>query len=183
MRALLLLVCVFFSCSESSLPKPKGFLALKYPIAQYNSFQTDCDFHFLVNRSAQIEFSDACNVEIYYPEMKATFFITHFDVNNNLNTLLEDVQKKLEEQSLGSTRIQQSAFEDPNRRVFGSMFTVEADVASNLQFFVTDQQRNFISGSLYIKARPNYDSIIPTIEYLKKDVKKLIQTFEWKEVN
>lgn len=181
MRAVLaVFIGVLFSCSQPVMPKPEGFLALEYPKAQYQNFDSDCSFQFQVNRLSAIHFKKACDLEIQYPQMKATIFLTHLPVKNNLDRLYEDVQKKLNEQSLGATRIQQSEFEDAERNLKGSLFTIEANVASNLQFFVTDTQNNFVSGSVYLKTQPNYDSLLPALEYLKNDIRKLIQTFQWK---
>jgi gliding motility-associated lipoprotein GldD len=183
MRAIILgFIGMLFSCSQPSLPKPAGFLALEYPKAQYQFFQSDCSFQFQFNRLSAIHFTKGCDLEIQYPFMKATIFLTHLPVKNNLGRLYEDVQKKLDEQSLGTTRVHQSAFEDAERNLVGSLFTIEADAASNVQFFVTDKQNNFVSGSIYIETKPNYDSLLPTLEYLKKDIRKLVQTFEWKEM-
>lgn len=180
MRVLIAIALLLFSCSEPTLPKPKGFLALEYPNSEYKSYQSDCNVHFEINRISEVYSTNGCDFEIQYPSMKATLFVTHISVQNNLESLYQDVQKKLDEQSMGSTRILQSTFEDIDRNVLGSLFTIEADVASNLQFFVTDTQNNFVSGSVYLKTQPNYDSLLPTLEYLKNDIRKLIQTFEWK---
>lgn len=182
MRAVVtVFVGVLFSCSQPVMPKPQGFLALEYPKAQYQNFESQCSFQFQVNRLSTIHFAQGCDLEIQYPHMKATIFLTHLPVKNNLDRLYKDVQKKLDEYSLGATKIQQSAFEDAERNLMGSLFTIEANVASNLQFFVTDQQSNFVSGSIYLKTKPNYDSLLPALEYLKKDIRKLVQTFEWKK--
>lgn len=173
-------ILIFCSCSQPSMPKPIGFLSLEYPKAQYKQLKSECGFHFQINRFSSVQFTEECNLEIHYPQMNATLFLTYLPVKDNLGRLYDDVQKKLDEQSIGSTRVQQSAFEDVDRNVLGSLFTIEADVASNLQFFVTDTHKNFVSGSVYIKTKPNYDSLLPALEYLKKDVRRLVQTFQWK---
>jgi gliding motility-associated lipoprotein GldD len=59
-------------------------------------------------------------------------------------------------------------------------YEVGGDAATNSQFYVTDSTRHFVTGSLYFYAKPNYDSILPAASYIKKDIKKIIETFEWK---
>ncbi len=60
------------------------------------------------------------------------------------------------------------------------VYKVEGDAASSTQFYVTDSTTHFLSGSVYFKTKPNYDSILPAIEYLNKDVQRLIETLRWK---
>jgi gliding motility-associated lipoprotein GldD len=60
------------------------------------------------------------------------------------------------------------------------MFEIEGNAASNLQFYLTDSTHNFIRGALYFYAKPNYDSLAPVIDFLKKDVEHMITTFKWK---
>ena len=38
-------------------------------------------------------------------------------------------------------------------------------------------------GSLYFYSRPNYDSLLPALDYIEKDVIHLMETLEWKEKN
>ena len=59
------------------------------------------------------------------------------------------------------------------------MFNVVGDAASQIQFFLTDSTHNFLIGSLYFYAKPNYDSILPALKYIEKDIIKLIETLEW----
>ena len=67
------------------------------------------------------------------------------------------------------------------KKVYGTMFNVIGDAASQIQFFLTDSIENFLIGSLYFYAKPNYDSLFPAIKYLEKDVVKLIETLEWND--
>ena len=52
-------------------------------------------------------------------------------------------------------------------------------MASPYQFFLTDNINNIISGFVYFNIKPNYDSILPAINYIEKDIIKLIESFNW----
>ena len=54
------------------------------------------------------------------------------------------------------------------------------NAASPIQFYVTDSTRHFINGSVYFNVKPNYDSILPAVNYLEKDIKTFIGTLKWK---
>ena len=59
------------------------------------------------------------------------------------------------------------------------MFNYVGNTPSNVQFYLTDSVSNFLAGSLFFKTEPNYDSLLPYINYINVDLKKLIESFEW----
>ena len=77
--------------------------------------------------------------------------------------------------------ISQNLFEDSENKVFGMLYEVGGDAASQSQFYVTDSTNHFLSGSLYFYAKPNYDSIYPASEYLKKDIKRIMESVRWNQ--
>jgi gliding motility-associated lipoprotein GldD len=52
--------------------------------------------------------------------------------------------------------------------------------ASPLQFFVTDSSKHFLRGALYFTVKPNNDSLQPVIKFIKEDINRFIDTFEWR---
>ena len=60
------------------------------------------------------------------------------------------------------------------------MYIIEGNVATNIQFRATDSVKHVLSGALYFYAKPNYDSIVPAIKYIEKDIMHLVETLEWK---
>ena len=69
----------------------------------------------------------------------------------------------------------------PQKRVFGTFFELKGNVATNFQFYLTDSSTNFVRGEVLLNCRPNYDSLRPTLEYLKQDLLELVRHFEWKK--
>ena len=65
-------------------------------------------------------------------------------------------------------------------KVFGSLFLLEGNSASPVQFLLTDSASHFLRGALYFDCRPNADSLAPAIDYLRQDVIELMQTFRWR---
>jgi gliding motility-associated lipoprotein GldD len=59
-------------------------------------------------------------------------------------------------------------------------YIVGGNAASQSQFYLTDSTQHFITGSLYFYARPNFDSILPAANYLEKDIKRIMESLEWK---
>ena len=69
----------------------------------------------------------------------------------------------------------------PKDRVFGTFFELKGDVATPFQFYLTDSTSRFVSGVVYFNSAPNYDSLRPSIEYLKVDLMRMVNTFKWKK--
>jgi len=65
--------------------------------------------------------------------------------------------------------------------MYGRIYEILGNTASQIQFYVTDSTKNFVKGALYFNTTPNYDSILPAIAYLKKDIVHLMETMSWKK--
>jgi gliding motility-associated lipoprotein GldD len=69
---------------------------------------------------------------------------------------------------------------DTTVNLYGKIYeAVGNDAACSFQFWVTDRQKHFFRGSLYLNQVPQNDSHAPVINYLKKDMMHLIETFRW----
>lgn len=175
----LILVFGLFSCGNESVPKPTSHLRLEYPIAAYETLKTNCAFQFDVNKSSLIKDKN-CSFEINYPKMKATIYLTHKSVNNNINDLLTDAQRLTYEHVIKADDILEQPFINDKKKVFGMFYQVGGNAATNAQFYVTDSTKNFVTGSVYFYAKPNYDSILPAAKYLQDDMRRIMETIEWK---
>lgn len=175
------LVLVITSCSDDVLPKPKAYLNLTYPEASYEEFTVTRPYVFKVSDNATIVEQENFWMQITYPKLKATIDITYRPINNNLKELLIESEKLVYKHAVKAEQIEPKDFVNYNTRVFGSLYEITGNAASQIQFHVTDSTHNFIKGSLYFYVKPNYDSILPAVAYLKKDIIKLVETLQWKE--
>lgn len=183
MRKLLFLtfIAIFFvTCSDIHLPKPNGRLRLQYPKAAYAAYSQKAPFGFEYNTAAKVKRGLKQAHTIVYPTMKASLYLSYVPVTNNLDSLLTDAYK-LPSKHIGKAQeIPERLFVNPDRRVYGTLFKVVGNAASQLQFFLTDSTDNFLVGSLYFYSRPNYDSLLPAIDYIEKDVVRFMETVHWK---
>ena len=179
-RIIVLSLIFFLSCTSDLLPKPSGYLRLDYPEAHYLSFENYSQFSFEYNRFAEVSLLNSFNSQVVYPEMKATLYLNYNSVQNNLDSLLNDAYKLPYKHISKAVSIPEKVFVNPNKKVFGTLFSVEGNAASQFQFFLTDSTRHFLVGSEYFYARPNYDSILPAVKYLEKDIFHLVESFQWK---
>ncbi len=173
-----LFVC-FFNCRQARLPKPKGYLALEYPKPIYHSLDGLLNYSFDYNTIAQPIISPHESLRIYYPLMKATIYINYRKIKNNLDSLLYDAYLVPYRHLNKAEEIPEKVFINHHRRVYGQLFSIIGNAASQQQFFLTDSLHHFILGSLYFYAHPNYDSIYPAVKYIEKDIIRIIESFQW----
>lgn len=175
-------VLLSMQCTDHrAIPKPKALLRMEYPEPDYRSYRgmDNCGYHFLTNSIARVRTAGSCDLEISYPGLKGTIFLTYKPIQGNLETLLKDAQKLSYEHMSKADQIIEQPFVNPEDRVFGMYYELSGDAASQAQFYVTDSTRHFLLGSLYFRSRPNYDSILPAAHYLRRDMRALMESMEW----
>lgn len=168
------------ACGGETLPKPKSYLKLHYPIATYKRIQSNCPYTFEVSTLAKVEIKNNCWAKIEYPKLKATIHITYRSVDNNLNDILKEVEKLTFEHTIKADVISDRPYNDEEKKVYAKLYNIEGNVATNIQFRATDSLKHVLSGALYFYTKPNYDSIVPAIKYIEKDMMKLVESLEWK---
>ncbi|AYN69455.1 gliding motility lipoprotein GldD [Euzebyella marina] len=176
---LMSVLVVLSSCKEDVLPKPKAELRLEYPNPEPVKFDTDY-FSFRYNGLAKVKNTNASSLTLEYPEMKGEIFINYKSVETNLQKLLSDAQKFSYEHSVKADGILEQPFINSDDKVYGMFYEVSGDAASQAQFYVTDSTEHFVTGSLYFYTKPNYDSIYPAAVYLRKDIRAIMESLQWK---
>lgn len=185
MRLILAILSLAFfcvSCKDEPRPKPKGFLALEYPEAEYKRMDIGCPYSFEMNTQAEISPSRnriPCWINLDYAEMKGSIFITYQPVKNNLDSLLTDAQKLPLQHTIKADVIEGDVYTNDIQRTYGMFYEVDGDAASQAQFYLTDSTNHFLTGSVYFQSLPNFDSIVPAAEYLKKDIRHLMESLRW----
>jgi len=186
MKKLFLLLLLISACEQVYLPKQKGFFVHQFSVPNYSNIilsnrniDNPCFYSFQVNKLSQVEFDENCNSVIKYDLLKSEVFLTNIKIDNNLELVSLDFNNRIIENSLKSSVIKSSEFNDVNKKVYAKYFTFIGNNPSNTHFYITDSISNYISGSLYFDSKPNYDSLFPSIQYMNNDIKKIIQTFIW----
>lgn len=172
---------MLISCGKEPIPKPSGELRLEYPKAQYQPFTTPCPFTFEYSYFARIDKGKQnCWYYIYYPKMQAKVFITYFPIKNDFDLHVKEAEKMVYEHTIKASSIQTKSFSYPEKKVYGNFYELKGQSASNIQFYATDSTKHFVTANLYFNTRPKPDSLAPAIDYVKKDILHLLNTFQWK---
>ena len=179
----ILFILVLVSCGKDPLPKPSGELRLEYPTAAYQKWSSDCNYSFEYSKFSKLIDAEnkPCWFYLTYPKMKAKVILTYFPINNDFRAQVTEAEKMVYKHTIRASSIDAKFFEYPEKKVYGMFYELKGQTASNIQFFVTDSTRHFVTGNLNFNTRPMPDSLAPSIDYVKKDLMHLIDTFEWKK--
>jgi gliding motility-associated lipoprotein GldD len=77
-------------------------------------------------------------------------------------------------------QIMEQRYINPDKKVYGMLYNVTGNAATNSLFYATDSIKHFVTGSVYFYAKPNFDSIFPAESYVKNDMQRLMETLKWK---
>ena len=182
---------VFFGCENYFLPKESAYLRLDYPKPEYELID-DKEFPFFFEANSRLsEISDIdINLEsidfiINYNQLNAQINFQYKNVNSKekLNAYILDLKTAIETHSMMANSVKIKDYSLKEKNIFGRIFDLSGDVASPYQFYLTDSINNIISGFVYFNIKPNYDSILPAINYIENDIIYLIESFDWKNHN
>ncbi len=190
MRKLLgyIFVCALFMCScgnKASLPKPYGYYRISVPDTAYTPFdaqfpQFPYSFDLSQNAVVQIRKDEPFWINIWYPRLDATIHCSYKPIHRNLRELTNDALEFVYRNASFASSIPEREYNHPEAQVYGVLFDLEGNTASSCQFFVTDSVRHFFRASVYCNCQPNADSLAPVYEYLRTDVKRMVESFVWK---
>lgn len=175
------------SCKNDFQPKPRGYFRIQLPKKEYTRFQiSSFPYQFDIPAYSRIG-KPQSNPEKYwinviYPMFKAQLHISYKPVNNNLDTLLNDAHKMMNKHIPKANAINEQMFINEDLKVYGMSYEIMgSEAASPYQFYLTDSTQHFLRGALYFNFSPNNDSLKPVIEFIKEDMERLIESFEWQQ--
>ena len=188
---LVLLSCI--ACTKVSTPKPYGYFRITVPDTAYIPFSPSLrgrageglfPYTFALSRNAEpqprIEPGEQYWLNIYYPALDATIHCSYKPVRGNLRELTDDALEFVYRNASHASAIPEREYAHPEKNVYGVLFDLEGNTASSCQFFLTDSTRHFFRASVYCNCPPNADSLAPIYNYLRTDVIRLVETFEWR---
>lgn len=167
--------------SDNYTPKPFGHVRIHLPERSYVTFSDSFPYTFeFPAYGAMKKRADYWSTVQLLP-FKSDIHLTYKPLNGDLYKYLEESRELVYNHTSKADGIQERVYANPEADVYGVLYEISGDAASQLQFFLTDSTDHFLRGALYFRATPNYDSIRPVFDYLKEDVVHLIETTEWNQ--
>lgn len=184
--SLLILIILAIGCKDNYTPKPRGYHRFDLPQKQYQIYDSICPYQFEFPVYGQLNDEDInqaqkCWFNVTFPDFNAKLHLTYKEIHKHDDLLqyAEDIRKIAYKHSIKANSIQENVYQDTTSRKFGIIYDIKGDVASHINFFITDSTQHFLSGSLYFNTTPNYDSLAPAITFFRKDIVHLMETLRW----
>ena len=192
MSIILLLLISLSSCDTPIYsPKPVAYPRIIFPEkGNYISYEeNDCPFTFEYPNYSKItqqknKFTneiEPCWFNVNFTDFNATIYMSYLKIGEDisLEKVLEDAHKLTYAHSKKADYIDEAIISN-NNGVKGQLYEVGGNVATNIQFYLSDKEKHYIRGSLYFNSTPNIDSVQPIVDFIRKDMMHIFETFEWK---
>lgn len=190
-RYCIILISVFFivgslllnSCSQTPVPKPRGYFRIDFPQKEYRTFTSECNYSFQYPVYAEVKKVNLANAEpcwydLEFTGYKATLHLTYKPLKDNLSSYVEDIRRIVNKHIIKADDIIETPIYN-KKGVYGLLYDIKGNTASAVNFYITDSVTGFLSGSLYFNVRTNKDSLAPAIQFFRQDIVHLINTFSW----
>jgi gliding motility-associated lipoprotein GldD len=188
----ILLLSFLFSCRpETYTPKPRGYFNVVLPEHGYKVFdEAGFPYSFEYPRYGNITKDTVFMghkpenpywIYIDFPTIGGRFYISYKQISASqpLSKLMEDSHEmSFTVHSKRANYINEQAFTDSNG--YRVLYNAGGNAASAYQFIATDSSKHFLRGALYFDVTPNADSLMPANEFLKEDMKHLLETLHWR---
>lgn len=177
---LLLFGLCLLACTRTSVPKPYGYLRMEFPEKKYE-FVEFKHYRFEIPSYSNIQRKEDGWFDWQTPFLNCEINFTYFPIRGDLNNLMNESGSFTYKHQVKADAINTKFYLDTDKRVYGILYKLSGDVASNSQFFVTDSNQHFLRGALYFKTTPNRDSLDPAIKFVEADISRMIESLEWKD--
>lgn len=187
---ILFVLAILGACSsEEERYTPKRFGELRvtetFPAKEYQAVKDVYGASYSLPQYTQLKLKQQndsiCNYQIDFPERRATLYMTFLKLNGDLQEKIEQSNKITHQHLIKADDFRDTLLLFPEKRVYSQVYNLIGNVASNIQFVCTDSTENLLRGALYFNVAPNYDSLVPAIDYIKEDIYHLIKTLEWQK--
>jgi gliding motility-associated lipoprotein GldD len=188
---LVLLGFVILGCNSEYTQKPRGYYKIELPKKQYQLFdQPGYPYSFeypvygkIVKDSLFFD-EKAENpywINIDFPSLNGRFYISYKEIGKNkFDSLINDAYTlSYKQHTYRASAIQPEPFTTASG-IEGVFFTLKGNAATSSQFFATDTVKHFLRGALYFNVTPNEDSLAPVTNFLREDLRHLINTLRWR---
>lgn len=181
--SLIVLFVGLLACEEEFSPKPKAYFRIDFEEKTYtNTSVEDCQMSFDIPQYALVrekEDRGSCWFDVYFPPYRAVIHHTYKPLDENLHIFTEETYTLAMEHYIKANQIKTIPIEHPEKDVYGLLYDLQGDVASPMQYYLTDSVNHFVRGSFYFNVKTNEDSLRPVKQYLREDVERLLNSFEW----
>lgn len=202
-------IMLIISCNSVYTSKKTGYFKIDFPKREYTIFNEpsypytfEYPVYAQIAKDSTLFDSPSKNpywINIVFPGFNGKIFLSYKTIGgksvyevkkddgnyrdsigkNDFEKLVNDSYSLTYKNEIKANSIEDSVMHTPNN-ITGTFFKVSGNVATYQQFFLSDTTHHFLRGALYFDATPNEDSLRPVNNFLKEDLKHIINTLRWK---
>jgi len=180
----LVFILYFGSCTGNTdyVPRQTGYFRIALPKRKYTTYSSPCPFTFEypVYASVLPDTGHFCWLNVAFSRLHCNIYMSYLTVNRNLQAYTEECRRFVVEHEIKASAINEQTVSNAKDKIYGVIYDIEGNAASNVQFYLTDSTHHFVRGALYFYAVPNKDSLAPVLNFVKEDINHLVQSFRWK---
>ncbi len=187
----IVMMMFFTACGNDDYsPKPRAYFRIELPAKKYRLLDSIYPYTFEYPQYSVIEadnneHADPTWINVEFPRYSGSLHLSYKPVTNDsiLFQYFEDSRNFVNKHIAKADDIEPIIVNNTHHNVYGLIYDITGvGVASTYQFAVTDSVHHFLRGALYFNIVPNNDSLMPVIDFIKKDINHLIQTLQWKSL-
>jgi gliding motility-associated lipoprotein GldD len=205
MRQIVLAIAVVFfiaiSCKNEiiPIPKPRVYPKVNYPERNYVKMDTGmCPFSFeypdyMEYKQEKLSLnnfeSHPCWFNLKFPSLNGDIHFTYTplgpadSLESQLFKIYNDAYRMAQEHVSKANGIEDLLINNPEKGIYGVLFSLEGSVASTFQIVVTDSMHHAVRAALYFNNRPAPDSMAPVVDFLRTDMMGMLNSFEWEDTS
>lgn len=184
------IIVLLAACGDKAYtPKPYAYPRVYFPPKEYRLFDTDAPFTFMYPKYAEVvKHHDDQGIDhpywynIHYLPFNATLHLSYHEFKNRaeFDKHFEDTRKLAFKHDIKADEINQIEIQNPAANTTGIIYELNGNTATNLNFYLSDGKKHFLRGALYFNAKTEIDSIEPMLDFLKKDINKMVESTHFK---
>jgi gliding motility-associated lipoprotein GldD len=187
MRKLIIpfVLLVLFACGEETfIPKPPTYLRPELPDHSYETYTDSCQYRFELPSIYTVEKAPTtanadCHRRIQLGPLNGTVYFRYWNMDQPLSFYVNNANDEIDRHKGKARSVKDERIIRDDDDVYGIIFALEGDVATPFQFYLTDSTDHFVYGEVLFNSSPNYDSLKPSLDYLRTDLDQLLETFKW----
>lgn len=166
-----------------TMPKPKGYPRIDLPMHSYQPFETaSCPFTFELpsfSRNDTVR-TDSCWMSFYMNGLDCRWHVTYRHIPSSGKTRrqhFEEYHNLVYKHIQKSTRITETPIHTPVGD--GMMYELYGTIGVPAQFIFGNDE-HLVMTSFYFPTAVDGDSLSPLINFVKDDMRHLVETLTWK---
>lgn len=170
-------------------PKPKGYNRILLPKNEYQPLPDSFPYFFEYSKEAIIRpdsshLAERYWIHVIYPKLgRSEIQITYKNISDNpakkLAELINDSHRLASKHLYRAEALKYYEYKNAqNLPVLAIGF--EGEIPSHLQFYTTDSVKHFLRAAIYFRTANDNDSLAPVIDFVKKDMLRMIATQKFK---